>query len=137
MKKFTALIAALLILAVSLSLVACDKSADIKTRFEEEGYTVSSLPGTNSKVQAFFTLAGLTEEEIDELEDYEIFFCEKKSIYSTMYIKFPSSGELRDELTEDGDATAYNEAVEEGRVNGNCLLIYSIGDGDVIFRSGK
>ena len=136
MKKFTALIAALLILAVSLSLVACDKSADIKTRFEEEGYTVSSLPGNNSKVQAIFTLAGLTEEEIDELEDYEIFFCEK-SIYSALYIKFPSSGELRDELTEDGDATAYNEAVEEGRVNGNCLLIYSIGDGDVIFRSEK
>ena len=125
-----------LMLALALSLVACDKSADIKTRFEEEGYTVSSLPGNNSKVRAIFTLAGLTEEEIDELEDYEIIFCEK-SIYSALYIKFPSSGELRDELTEDGDATAYNEAVEEGRVNGNCLLIYSIGDGDVIFRSGK
>ena len=137
MKKFTALIAALLILAVSLSLVACDKSADIKTRFEDEGYTVSSLSVSDPEVKALFTLADYTEDEIEELEDYEIFFCEKKSIYSALYIKFPSSGELRDELTEDGDATAYNEAVEEGRVNGNCLLIYSIGDGDVIFRSEK
>ena len=134
MRKFTALIAALLILAVSLSLVACDTSVDIKTKYEDEGYTVSSLSVSDPKVKALFTLANYTEDEIEEFEDYAIFYCEK-GINLALYIKFPSSAELRDELIDDGDTSAYDRAVDEGRINGNCLLIGSIGNADVVFMS--
>lgn len=128
MKKTTKLLTLFVSLCLLCSLlVACDKSSAVADAFREEGYTVSSVNTENDDVRAIFTLLGLDEEEIEELQEYELIFC-KKGITgitgSALIVKFPSAGELRDELSDDDDRTEYEKAKEEGRIRGNCLLLY-------------
>ena len=140
MKKLLKLTALTLVAVLLLtSLVSCDASKGLKEAYMEAGYTVQVVSGESSEAKAFFNLVDLTEEEIDELEDYELILCWKSIVPAALIVKFPHFLALREFLIEeeDGvkDTSAYDKAKENGKINGNCLLIYGIGDADVIFAS--
>ena len=137
MKKLTKLLVLTLVFALTLTaLVACDKSGSIKKDFEEAGYTVEVISAKNEKAQAFFTLLGYNEDDIDEIEEYELVACYKGAIPAAMFVKYPSTGELKEELCDEGSTAYYDEQVAAGKVNGNCWLLYGIGAADDIF-AGK
>lgn len=137
MKKFTRILTLALVLSLALlSLASCDKSGSIKKAFEEEGYTVNVISAENEKAAAIFTLLGYTEEEIDEIEEYELIYCSNGFTKSALIVKYPSSGELKEELVDDGDTTYYDKQKADGKIRGNCHLIYGIGGAAEIF-AGK
>ena len=138
MKKLLKLTALTLVAVLLLaSLVSCDKSKGLKEAYMEAGYTVQVVSGESSEAKTFFNLIGMTEEEIDELEDYELILCWKSVVPAACIVKFPHMFELKDFLVEeeDGvkDTSAYDKAKANGKINGNCLLLYGIGDADVVF----
>ena len=137
MKKFTRVLALALVLSLALlSLASCDKSKSIKKDFEEAGYTVSVISAKNEKAEAIFTLLGYTEDEIDEIAEYELIYCADGLLKSALIVKYPSAAELKEELIDEGSKAYYDEEVAAGKVRGNCHLIYGIGGADDIF-AGK
>lgn len=137
MKKLTKVIALTLVLALAVvALVACDKSGSIKKDFEEAGYEVEVISAKNEKAKAIFVLLGYTEEDIDEIEEYELIYCSNGLTKSALIVKYPSSGELKDELIDEGSKAYYDEQVADGKIRGNCRLIYGIGGAADIF-AGK
>ena len=137
MKKFTRLLALTLVLSLALvSLASCDKSKSIKKDFEEAGYSVSVISAKSDKAEAIFTLLGYTEEEIEEISEYELIYCVAGITKSALIVKYPSAGELKDELIDEGSEAYYNEQKEAGKIRGNCHLIYGIGGAADIF-AGK
>ena len=134
MKKLTKLLALALVLSVALlALASCDKSKSIKEAFEAEGYTVSVISAKNEKAKAIFTLLNYTEDEIDEIEEYELIYCADGLLKSALIVKYPSSFELKEELIDEGSKAYYEEQLAAGRINGNCHLIYGIGGADDVF----
>ena len=137
MKKFTRVLALALVLSLALlSLASCDKSESIKKDFEEAGYTVSVISAKSDKAEAIFTLLGYTEDEIDEIAEYELIYCVDGFLKSALIVKYPSAAELKDELIDEGSKAYYDEEVAAGKVRGNCHLIYGIGGAEDIF-AGK
>ena len=137
MKKFTRVLALALVLSLALlSLASCDKSKSIKKDFEEAGYTVSVISAKNEKAEAIFTLLGYTEDEIDEIAEYELIYCADGLLKSALIVKYPSAAELKEELIDEGSKAYYDEEVAAGKVRGNCHLIYGFGGAEDIF-AGK
>ena len=141
MKKLFKMISLALVATLLLgSLVSCDSSERLIDDYIEAGYDVSVVSGENEKAKAFYTLLGYTEEEIDELEDRFLILCYKNYVPAAMIAVYSSPFDLKDELIEEEDGfkddSDYVKAKEEGRIRGNCLLIYAIGNADVIF-AGK
>ena len=133
-KKLTGIFALALVLALVLtSLVACDKSDSIKKDFEEAGYEVEVISAKNDKAKAIFTLLGYTEDDIDEIEEYELIYCHNGLTKSALIVKYPSAAELKEELIDEGSKAYYDERVSEGKVRGNCHLIYGIGGAGDVF----
>ena len=129
MKKLTKLLVLTLVFALTLTaLVACDKSGSIKKDFEEAGYTVEVISAKDEKAKAIFVLLNYTEEEIDEIEEYELIYCHK-GLKTALIVKYPSSGELKEELIDEGSKVYYDDEVADGKVRGNCHLIW--GDADI------
>lgn len=149
MKRILVFVTAALLV---LSLVGCssDKAGSIKKAFEKADYEVVTLAGNSNEAKAILGMMGLSDEQKKEIEAYEIILCNKKTEQSTagglggflenignavdgavpnaIIIKFPSANELKDFLIiEDTDGTQiteiYDEAVKEGMINGNCLLV--------------
>ncbi len=138
MKKLLKLTALTLVAVLLLaSLVSCDKSKGLKEAYMEAGYTVQVVQGKSKEAEVFCSTIGMTEEEIDELDDYELILCWKSVVPSALIIKFPHMFELKDFLIEEEDGvkddSAYKKAKEENRINGNCLLVYGLGNADAIF----
>lgn len=123
MKKFiTAICTALLVVVLAFTLTGCDKSGKIKKAFEKEGYTVTVIKASDSKVLTDL----LSEEDMKEIDEYEVFNCSKSAGLSSgivTIIKFPSDDKLKEVLGEE----AYNKAEEKGYVNGNCYLAVPLG----------
>jgi hypothetical protein len=149
MKRILVFLTAALLI---LSLASCsgDKAGSIKKAFEKADYEVTTLSGSDDKAKAVLAMAGLSEEQKKDVEKYEIIVCNKKTEQSTqgglggfleniggaidgaipnaIIIKFPSADDLKDFLTivdTDGTkiTTLYEKAVEDGKINGNCLLL--------------
>ena len=136
MKKFTRVFALALVLSLALlSLASCDKSGSIKKDFEEAGYTVSVISAKNETAELIFTKLGYTEDEIDEIAEYELIHC-VDGFKSALIVKYPSAAELKEELIDDGSKAYYDEEVAAGRIRGNCHLIYGFGGAEDIF-AGK
>ncbi len=143
MKK--ALKSALLLLTAMLlvvSLVSCDKANSVKKAFEDAGYTVTSAKATDEEVQTLLKLL-LSEEQLKDAEDYEIILCKMDGLLNigktAVILKVSSSGDLKDFLTtedSDGkkDTSAYDKAVEDGNVNGNCMIFTLSDDSREIFK---
>ena len=137
MKRFRSYLALALVLSLALlSLASCDKSGSIKKDFEEAGYTVSVISAKNEKAEAIFTLLGYTEDEIEEISEYELIYCVDGLLKSALIVKYPSAAELKEELIDEGSKAYYDEEVAAGKIRGNCHLIYGIGGADDIF-AGK
>ena len=137
MKRFRSFLALTLVLSLALlSLAGCDKSESIKKDFEEAGYTVSVISAKSDKAEAIFTLLGYTEDEIDEIAEYELIYCVDGLLKSALIVKYPSAAELKEELIDEGSKAYYEEEKAAGRINGNCHLIYGIGGAADIF-AGK
>ncbi len=132
MKKFiSALSTALLVVILALTLSACDKSGAIENNFKDNGYNVKIVNADNSLAKAVFDLCGLSNDQIEEINSYEILYC-SKNLSAAVVVKFPSSGKLKDFLTveKDGkkDDSAYTAKKDKGDINGNCLL-YTMNEG--------
>ena len=137
MKKLTRILALTLVLSMALlALASCDKSDSIKKAFEEEGYTVSIISAKNDTAKAIFTRLDYTEDEIEEISEYELILCTNGVLRSALIVKYPSAAELKEELIDEGSKAYYEEEKAAGRINGNCHLIYGIGGAADIF-AGK
>ncbi|MBQ2718716.1 MAG: hypothetical protein IJF73_01470 [Clostridia bacterium] len=138
MKKITKLTAVCLVaVLLLLSLVGCNKRDSLVEAYTEAGYDVTVTLASNDKVKAFFTLLGYTAEQIDDMDDQSFIAVYRGVVPYALIACYSSSFELKDDLIEeeDGvkDTSAYDKAKANGKINGNCLLLYSIGDTDVIF----
>ncbi len=140
MKNVIKVIALTLVLAMSLvMLVSCgDKSGAIKSAFEKEGYTVKSVDATDEDAKDLLEIL-FDDEQMEEIAKYEIILCTKDGLLNALktaiVIKFPSSDDIKTMLTDDdGDTEAYDEAVEDGTINGNCLIITLSEDSVKIFK---
>ena len=120
-----------LALVMLLALVSCDKSSAVKKAFEKEEYTVESVSteklNDSETIKGILKDAGLTDEQVKDLANYEVIFVFKDLTKAGLIIKFPGSGDVKSFLTveKDGkdDTSAYDKAKEDGRINGNCLFL--------------
>ncbi len=103
------------------NLASCDKSGSIKKAYENAGYTVSIVDW--EQVFAPSLAAGtITLEHLKNFEKYEFFKVSKD--YIVVYIvKFPSSGELKKFFTDEKNTSRFDNAIENGNINGNCWLV--------------
>ena len=113
MKKFICgLSMALLTVILAFSLAGCSKAGNIKKAYEDAGYTVSSHSASEEDLKN----NGFSDEDAKNASSYEI------------YIVYPSADKIKNNMTstkEDGskDTSAYDEAVESGMINGDCVYI--------------
>lgn len=138
MKKVVlGIVTALMTVMLCLTLAGCDKSDSIKKAFEDEGYTVTVVDTNNDTAKGLLSVA-LTKEQVEKVGEYGIYLCTGKAI-PALYIKFSSSGDLKDFLTveKDGkeDTSAYDSAKEKGLINGNCYLLPVVGKPLEIFKN--
>ena len=128
MKKFLCgLSMALLTIILAFALTGCSKAGNIKKAYENEGYTVESHSASEEDLKKM----GLSDEDAKEASSYEIYVVYDKvtgKVPSASYVKFPSAGKIKDGMTttnDDGskDTTTYDEAVEAGLINGDCVYI--------------
>ena len=139
MKIACATLACLLLFA--LAGCAADKSETVEKAFTDEGYSVSKAEADNETVQGLLSLL-LNEEQRESVSEYEIMLCVPDGLLnianSAIVIKFPSAGDLKDFLTveKDGekDTSMYDEAKDNGTINGNCLLITAGSEAKDIFK---
>lgn len=139
MKIACATLACLLLFA--LAGCAADKSEAVEKAFTDEGYSVSKAEADNETVQGLLSLL-LNEEQRESVSEYEIMLCVPDGLLnianSAIVIKFPSAGDLKDFLTveKDGkkDTSMYDEAKDDGTINGNCLLITAGSEAKDIFK---
>ncbi len=117
MKKFlTAMASVIAVVVLAFTLAGCSKSGAVQKAFEKEGYTVSvtAVADYESDVKAI-----LGEEDYNKVKDGKLLVC-TKLVVPTFVISFGSTGKLKDYFDSDED---YNKAVDNGTVNGDCLLI--------------
>ena len=126
MKKFTRILSLTLVLATLLVfLVSCDMSESVKKSFTEAGYNVNTV-GSEDKIVKSALLLKYTEEELEEMGEYEIILCTKGTLGlegTAVIFKYPTAADLKDALIDDDDAEFYNEQKDAGKIRGNCWLI--------------
>ncbi len=136
MKKILVVLMAALML---VSLVSCgDKSGSIKKAFEKDEWTVKTVKADDTGVKALLEIL-LTDEQMEEVDKYELILCNKNIVKTALIIKFPGSGDVKEFLTvEDKDGNkntkAYDDAKEKGWINGNCLLLTLDSDAKELFK---
>lgn len=128
MKKFLrALIVVLAVVVMATLFTACgDKSGAIRRAFEKEEYEVTVVNGADSEELKDW----LSEDKVDEIGKYEVMTC-TKGLNIAVVFKLPS----KDDIVENLGQEAYDEAVENGFVNGNCFLISISPDAVEIFKN--
>lgn len=145
MKKILVSICSVLLVALfALSMTGCSKGDKIKKAYENAGYTVSTATVKDSSgAKAALKALGLTDDEIKDAENWEVISATKVSFTdggTVLVLKFPSSGKVKEFLTvekDDGskDTSIYDKAKEDGKVNGDCLLLAGVGDAKTIFKN--
>ncbi len=135
MKKIIAGISmALLTVVLALTLAGCSKAGSIQKAYEDAGYTVSSHAASEDELKD----KGFSDEDAKDASSYAIYVVYDKAtgkIPVATYIKYPSADKIKDLMTttkDDGskDTSAYDEAVESGLINGDCVYI-GVPTGDV------
>ena len=132
MKRILHVFALILAASLLLSLVACDNSKSVKAAFEEAGYTVTEARADSDEAKTALKFFGWDDEKIDDIDDYSLILCKKGLTGLTgaaVIVKFPSSGELRDHLVDDGNTALYDAYKEAGYIRGNCWLV--VGDEEI------
>ena len=124
MKNIIKLVALSLVLVMSvLAFASCGgKEGSIKAAFEGEGYTVTTVKAEDLDTISKGMLESFLKELGEDVKNYEIMTC-TKGMSIAIVLKFPSENDLKSALTVEGNTEVYDEAVEEGLINGNCLLL--------------
>lgn len=139
MKNLIKIVALALVLVMSVTaLAACgDKASAIKSAFEGEGYTVSSVKYADMDDDTKYIVSMfLSDEQADKMEDYAVMLCSEKSeifgkevlVPKAIIVKCDSADSIKDFLCvkkSDGsvDTTVYEKAVDKGYINGNCYIM--------------
>ncbi|MDE7083088.1 MAG: hypothetical protein K2O89_05225 [Clostridia bacterium] len=135
MKKFICgLSMALLTVILTFALAGCSKAGNIQKAYEDAGYTVSSHAASEDDLKD----NGFSDEDAKNASSYAIYVVYDKAtgkIPVATYIKYPSADKIKDNMTttkDDGskDTSAYDDAVEAGLINGDCVYI-GVPTGDV------
>lgn len=143
MKTLKTMLALSLAVLMLFALVSCgDKSAAVKKAFEKEGYTVTVSNAEDEDVKDLLEIL-FSADQIEELKDYEILLCKKDGIVNigktAIILKYPSAKDLKAALTvEDAegnkDTSRYDDGVEDGIINGNCMILTLSSDSKDIFK---
>jgi hypothetical protein len=128
MKKFLKVFGfALLVVVLAFAFAGCDKSGSIQKAFEKEGYTVTTVKAEDSdELKAL-----LSEDQQKDVSGYAVLSCSKGIVPIATVIKFPSKSDLKEALGDD----EYEEAVDNGYVNGNCYIITLVPGAVTIFKN--
>ncbi len=133
MKKGIKIVSALCLIFVLLfALSGCNANDKIKKNFEDAGYNVSStkVEEGNDAYDALVAIYG--EEDAKGYIGYEWISVSKEGFAnigkSGTILCYASANDLKEKLGED-----YQEAVDNGLVNGNCYLITVSNDVKEIF----
>ena len=136
---------AVMLLALASCGGSADKSGAIKAAFEGEGYTVASAKYADMGDEAKAIIeAVLSDELVEKMANYEIMVFSQKVVVvdlpKAIVVKCDSADAVKDFLTvtkEDGtkDATAYDEAVSAGLINGNCYILSLDSDAINLFKN--
>lgn len=128
MKKFVrTLCIALLLMTFAFSLTGCSKANAVKRKFEDEGYSVTIARGED----AASTLSQiLSEEQQENISEYEVYTFVKQIVNSAVVIVFPSKNDLKETLSKN-----YDSLVEAGKINGNLYAFMATEDALKIFKS--
>ena len=118
---------ALLTIILAFTLTGCSKAGNIKKAYEDEGYTVTMTKAEESDLKGY----GFSDDAAKEASSYEIYSVYDKltgKVVVATYLKCPSAGKIKDAMTvtnDDGskDTKIYDEAVEAGLINGDCVYI--------------
>lgn len=130
MKKYLQIVALVLVMAMSVVvLTACNSYPNILKAFEDEGFSESS---------AVEQLAESLKAELEEDEFAINVHVLYKALYGTaIIIEFTATQDMKDAIAENEELQTqlknvvenedvqdlYDDAVEKGIVNGNCVLI--------------
>jgi len=129
---------AMALLMVTMAFASCgDKGEAVKKAFEKEEWDVKTVDSKTSGVDVLLKIL-LTEEQREKADEYELILVKSGILKSALIIKFSSANELKDFLTveKDGkkDTSMYDDAKEDGIINGNCLLLTLSSDAKDIFK---
>jgi len=129
---------AMALLMVTMAFASCgDKGEAVKKAFEKEEWDVKTVDSKTSGVDVLLKIL-LTEEQREKADEYELILVNSGILKSALIIKFSSANELKDFLTveKDGkkDTSMYDDAKEDGIINGNCLLLTLSSDAKDIFK---
>ncbi len=129
----------LIILSICLfTFIGCDTSEGIQKKYEENGYSISTLKGSDSIVQNALKLFGLSEEQKQAVAGYDVIVA-TKGLNNATILKAPTAGDIKSLLTivnEDGtkDLSKYEEAKKNNLINGNCLLLIASDNAKLLFK---
>lgn len=119
MKKFLkALTAVLAVVILAVALVGCgNKYGSIKKAYEKEGYEISELivSEKESELKTY-----ISTEQYDKIKDGKLLTCTKSALLFAFVVTLGSTDKVKDFY---GSEDKYNKAVEDGYVNGNCILL--------------
>ncbi len=121
MKKFLkALTAVLAVVVLAVTLVGCgDKYGKIKKAYEDEGYSITEV--TASENEEKLKAIGMSNEQFEDIKNNNIMLA-SKGLNVAFVISFTATDELKDYCSKKS-AEYYQKMVDEGYVNGNCLLL--------------
>lgn len=124
MKKWIIIsIVLVIILALILSFILCDKSKMIADAYTARGLTVSIETLENDWVHAF--LDDLPPEQLEKVSDYKILYAYvpegENIIYRAVIVVCPSIFEAKRFLKDCGNGL-YEEKKNSGMIQGNCIL---------------
>lgn len=118
MKKFLkAMTAVLAVVVLAFALVGCgDKYGSIKKAYENEGYTITETKTSDYETQL---KTFMSDEKYEDIKDCKLLVARKGGTVAFV-VTFGTKDDMKDFY---GSEDSYNNAVEAGNVNGNCMLL--------------
>ena len=129
MKKFTKILALVLVACMAVCMMACSTYGKVEKAFTNEGYTVCETSQNNSAEQI--------EKDCEDNDTAVTVHLLYKGITFVMVLEFKATDDMIEfyqdsntaqgfikDVQEDGTAKEfYDSLVEKGYANGNCLVI--------------
>lgn len=135
MKKFLKALTAILAVAVlAFALVGCaNKYGAVKKAYEDAGYTVQEIKASDYETQLKSTL-NVSDEQYECIKDNNILFASKGVVSIAVVLSFTNNDELKDYCSKKTEEF-YQQMVDGGYVNGNCLLLTLSSSAREIFKN--
>lgn len=130
MKKFLkAMTAVLAVVVLAFALVGCgDKYGSIKKAYENDGYSI-----TETKVSDYETQLKtfISNEKYEDIKDCKLLVA-SKGVVAAFVVTFGTVDDMKEFYGSDDN---YNDAVKDGNVNGNCMLLTISSSAREIFKN--